>query len=82
MVLVGHSMGGMTIVALAEQHPELFGDRVVGVGLISTTAGGLDPHRILLPMLPSAVGGLFAPAPVPRWRAGTATVDGLRRIGR
>ena len=41
VVLVGHSMGGMTIVALAEQHPELFGDRVVGVGLISTTAGGL-----------------------------------------
>ena len=44
VVLVGHSMGGMTIVALAEQHPELFGDRVVGVGLISTTAGGLDPQ--------------------------------------
>ena len=32
VVLVGHSMGGMTIIALAEQHPELFGDRVVGVG--------------------------------------------------
>ena len=32
VVLVGHSMGGMTIMALAEQHPELFGDRVVGVG--------------------------------------------------
>ena len=42
----------MTIVALAEQHPELFGDRVVGVGLISTTAGGLDPSRILLPDAP------------------------------
>ena len=32
VVLVGHSMGGMTLLALAEQHPELFGDRVVGVG--------------------------------------------------
>ena len=32
VVLVGHSMGGMTIVALAEEHPELFGDRIVGVG--------------------------------------------------
>ena len=32
VVLVGHSMGGMTIVALAEEQPELFGDRVVGVG--------------------------------------------------
>ena len=28
VVLVGHSMGGMTIMALADQHPELFGDRV------------------------------------------------------
>src|SRR5215472_15373825 len=28
VVLVGHSMGGMTIMALADQHPELFGDKV------------------------------------------------------
>lgn len=39
IVLVGHSMGGMTLLALAESHPELFGDRVVGIGLISTSAG-------------------------------------------
>ena len=52
VVLVGHSMGGMTIVALAEQHPELLGDRVVGAALVSTTAGGLDPSRILFPMVP------------------------------
>ncbi|HEY6278309.1 MAG TPA: alpha/beta hydrolase [Streptosporangiaceae bacterium] len=41
-VLVGHSMGGMTIMALAEQHPELFGTKVAGVVLISTTARGLE----------------------------------------
>jgi pimeloyl-ACP methyl ester carboxylesterase len=39
LVLVGHSMGGMTIMALAEHHPELFTERVVGVALISTSAG-------------------------------------------
>jgi pimeloyl-ACP methyl ester carboxylesterase len=39
LVLVGHSMGGMTIMALAEQNPELFTDRVVGVALVSTSAG-------------------------------------------
>lgn len=38
VVLVGHSMGGMTVMALADQRPELFGDRVVGVGLVSTSA--------------------------------------------
>ncbi|MFP5019855.1 alpha/beta fold hydrolase [Pseudonocardia phyllosphaerae] len=39
LVLVSHSMGGMTVMALAEQNPELFRDRVVGVALISTSAG-------------------------------------------
>lgn len=39
VVLVGHSMGGMTIMALADAHPELFGERIVGVALISTSSG-------------------------------------------
>jgi len=39
LVLVGHSMGGMTLMALAEQRPELFAERVVGVALVSTSAG-------------------------------------------
>lgn len=39
VVLVGHSMGAMTILALAQAHPELFGDRVRGVGFICTSAG-------------------------------------------
>lgn len=39
VVLVGHSMGGMTIMALADEHPELFGDRVIGVALLSTSGG-------------------------------------------
>ena len=42
VVLVGHSMGGMTLMALAEAHPELFGDRIVGVGFVGTSSGGLD----------------------------------------
>lgn len=41
VVLVGHSMGGMTIMSLAERHPEFFGSRVAGVALINTSAGGL-----------------------------------------
>jgi pimeloyl-ACP methyl ester carboxylesterase len=43
VVLVGHSMGGMAIMALADQHPGLFGPKVIGVALISTAAGGIDP---------------------------------------
>jgi pimeloyl-ACP methyl ester carboxylesterase len=41
VVLGGHSMGGMTIMALAERHPELFAQRVGGVALVCTAAGGL-----------------------------------------
>ncbi len=38
VVLVGHSMGGMALMALAEKDPALFEKRVRGVGLISTSA--------------------------------------------
>jgi pimeloyl-ACP methyl ester carboxylesterase len=55
VVLVGHSMGGMTIMALAAQQPELFGTAVAGVVLISTAAAGVDPTRWLpAPMRPAA----------------------------
>ncbi|SOE02836.1 alpha/beta fold hydrolase [Blastococcus haudaquaticus] len=43
VVLGGHSMGGMTIMCLAAARPELFGDRVRGVALVSTSAGDLAP---------------------------------------
>ncbi|RZQ64437.1 alpha/beta fold hydrolase [Amycolatopsis suaedae] len=39
IVLIGHSMGGMVIMELAQRHPELFADRVPGVALIATAAG-------------------------------------------
>jgi pimeloyl-ACP methyl ester carboxylesterase len=40
IVLAGHSMGGMTAMALAERHPAVAG-RVVGLALVATAAGGL-----------------------------------------
>jgi pimeloyl-ACP methyl ester carboxylesterase len=49
VVLVGHSMGGMTILALADRHPELFGDRIVGVGLLSTSTGEIAKEIVGLP---------------------------------
>ena len=82
VVLVGHSMGGMTIVALAEQHPELFGDRVIGAALVSTTAGGLDPSRILFPMVPGWAGSAPMHRGVATLARGHRVVDGLRRVGR
>ncbi len=46
VVLVGHSMGGMTVLSLARQRPELFGKRVTGVFLLATSAGELTSHGV------------------------------------
>lgn len=82
VVLVGHSMGGMTIVALAQQFPELFGTKVLGAALISTTAGGLDPSRVLFPMVPSRIGAGITHGTIRALGRGHRAVDGARRIGR
>ncbi len=44
VVLIGHSMGGMTILRLAQTRPDLFGARVIGVGLVCTSAGEMADH--------------------------------------
>lgn len=49
LVLAGHSMGGMTIMSLAEEHPEWFGDRVVGVALFATSSGHMNEVSLGLP---------------------------------
>jgi len=41
VVLVGHSMGGMTVLAHARQFPEHYGSRITGVALISSAAEGV-----------------------------------------
>ncbi|MET8101807.1 alpha/beta hydrolase [Streptomyces sp. NPDC005236] len=50
IVLVGHSMGGMTVMALADQFPELIRDRVVGVALVGTSSGRLGEVNFGLPV--------------------------------
>jgi len=56
VVLVGHSMGGMTVMSYAAHRPEVFGDRVRGVALLATTSGGL-----------ADVPSLGLPPPVAKW---------------
>ncbi|NNH69345.1 alpha/beta hydrolase [Nocardia uniformis] len=41
IVLVGHSMGGMTVLTYVSQNPHEIGARIVGVALIATAARGL-----------------------------------------
>ncbi|MEV8318803.1 alpha/beta hydrolase [Streptomyces sp. NPDC059900] len=50
IVLVGHSMGGMTTMALADHFPELIRERVVGVALVGTSSGRLGEVNFGLPI--------------------------------
>ena len=82
LVLAGHSMGGMTVMALAEADPGLFSDRVLGVALISTSAGGL--HRITWG-LGSLLGGAvnrFGPKVLHELSSHQEFVDAALRGGR
>ena len=81
VVLIGHSMGGMSIMALAERHRDLFDERVRGVALISTTAGGLRPHRVVSRWIPDGVGSLVAPRLVAMLAKAPDLVDSARRSG-
>ena len=41
VILFGHSMGGMTVMGLADIAGEMFGDQIIGVALLSTAAGNI-----------------------------------------
>ncbi|MGI8994767.1 MAG: alpha/beta fold hydrolase [Nocardioidaceae bacterium] len=81
VILIGHSMGGMTMMALAEQHPEWFGSRVVAVGLISTSSGGLKASTLGLPGMPGRLVHLVSPALVATMARAPRLVEGGRRVG-
>ena len=51
LVLAGHSIGGMTLMALAERRPELFAERVRGVLFVSTSGGSLQEVTLGLPRI-------------------------------
>ncbi|MEU1170956.1 alpha/beta fold hydrolase [Streptomyces microflavus] len=50
IVLVGHSMGGMTMMALADQYPALIRDRVAAVAFVGTSSGKLGEVNFGLPV--------------------------------
>lgn len=65
LTVVGHSMGGMTVMALADQFPELVQSRVTGVGLVATSSGDLsmDFARLPAPLRSRLEAGISAHQP-------------------
>ena len=81
VVLVGHSMGGMTVLSHARQYPQRYPTRVVGVALISSAAEGVSrsPLGEILrnPALEAARFAVrYAPKTVHRGRGAARSVIG------
>ncbi len=91
VVLVGHSMGGMTIMALADRAPELFGPsvsgpqvrgpQVSGVALLSTSTGRLAELTLHLPALATPVTGRVLPWLTRGLHRRAALLERGRRLG-
>lgn len=68
-VLVGHSMGGMTVLQFALDHPDLLAERVAGTVLVSSLASteGAFPawHTVSTVVAPASAFGLRAAAHLP-----------------
>lgn len=61
IVLIGHSMGGMTVMALAEQFPELIHERVAGFAFVGTSSGKLAAVTFGLPAVGARALRVLAP---------------------
>jgi pimeloyl-ACP methyl ester carboxylesterase len=87
IVLIGHSMGGMTILALADSCPELFENtrrgapRVTGVALLSASAGNMASVTLGLPALLAKIKGPLMPLLLRGARRQANLVERGRAIG-
>lgn len=90
LALIGHSMGGMAVMALARLDPDLMRDRVAAVALVATSAGHLGRHANsrpvssvsrLSPLLWATVDKAPWLVEAPRKLAANLTYDAVRRYG-
>lgn len=89
VVLGGHSMGGMAIMGLAERHPDLVTQRVLGAVFTATSCGDLIPISLGLRPAPARLvarieNRLMRAKSISRWLQGrerTAPRAGLVRPG-
>ncbi len=77
VVLVGHSMGGMTVMEFARNHPEYFDDRVKAAVLMNTSSGRM---MVTNPAFYRLAPLVRRGSPVITWARGTATRPIIRRL--
>lgn len=61
VVLIGHSLGAMTMMELARRRPDWIGTKIVGAGLVSTSAGDLAEVSLIRGMPGSAFNRIAEP---------------------
>ena len=82
VVLIGHSLGGMTIMALAEQEPELFAERICGVVFLNTSAGDIGRSGLPRPVLSRRNPVMPVARQLSRWGPSARVIDRGREAGR
>ncbi|MEJ7771965.1 MAG: alpha/beta hydrolase [Geodermatophilaceae bacterium] len=82
IVLIGHSMGGMAIMGLAERRPELFGSRIVGVALLSTSTGNLASVGFGMPQAITGLSTAVLPLVAKLAQQRPQVAERTRRLGK
>lgn len=81
IVLVGHSMGGMTVMALTAARPDLFTNRVAGVALITTSHLDLATTPLGVAGAPGRLARRLAPGVVAALARQPDLIERGRRAG-
>ncbi|MFI6513973.1 alpha/beta fold hydrolase [Spirillospora sp. NPDC050679] len=82
VVLVGHSMGGMTTMRFADEYTELLGRKVVAVGLLCTSSGALGEVTLGMPAAVARMTQRVLPRSLRAIGAGSAVIEKVRHLGR
>lgn len=82
VVLVGHSMGGMTVMRYADENPGLIGRKVLATGLLCTSSGGLGEITLGLPALVARTTRHVLPRALTALGAGAGAIEKVRHLGR
>ncbi|MFI0485954.1 alpha/beta fold hydrolase [Actinomadura sp. 9N215] len=82
VVLVGHSMGGMTVLRYADEYADLLGSKIVATGLVCTSSGGLGEITLGAPALLARATHRVLPRALGALGAGSGAVERVRHLGR
>ncbi len=82
LVLIGHSMGGMTIMSLAHQFPEVIRERVIAAAFVATSAGGQHMVTLGFGQFVGRLLGRLGPRFLSRLGTRQEWVNSVRRLGR